>query len=211
MGIVPWVLKSSNLQDVQIAEPMSHIDVVESAAALETSLTPMPNSLEELKNWLPSQPVRTMLGRTGPQFFGGVEDAPLLVVVDGVDNDVDPEPMRSPFNAESAQLFELMMRAIVMPVGKRKQCVLHSKASYAQTSDGVVQSVAQQLHVQTRAVLLLVKRWDSAETESAEHHSIRLDQLAVPLWRIPHPDLLIERNELKRQAWLSLQALQSAL
>lgn len=211
MGIVPWISKSSNLQDVQIASPVSHIDVVESVAAAEVSLTPMPHSLEELKIWLPSQPVRTMLGRAGPQFFGGVEDAPLLVVVDGAENDVDPEPMRSPFNAESAQLFELMMRAIVMPVAKRKQCVLHSEASYAQTSHGVAESVAQQLHVHTRAVLLLVKRWDSVETEPAEQHSIRLDQSALPLWRIPHPDLLIQRNELKRQAWLSLQALQSAL
>ena len=211
MGIVPWVSKSSNLPDINVAAPVSHVDVVESVAADKTLAVPMPNSLEELKVWLPSQPVRTMLGRAGPQFFSGVEDAPLLVVVDGVDNEADTEPMRSPFNAESAQLFELMMRAIVMPVAKRKQCVLHSEASHNQTSAGGAESVAQQLHVQTRAVLLLVKRWDSVETEPAEHHSIRLDQSALPLWRIPHPDLLIERNELKRQAWVSLQALQSAL
>lgn len=211
MGIVPWVSKSADLSEVQAVVDVAPVDVVDSVAADKALVTPMPYSLEELKVWLPSQPVRSMLGRTGPQFFSGTEDAPLLVVVEGVDNDADTEPMRSPFNAESAQLFELMMRAIVMPLAKRKHCVLHSEASHNQPSVGIAESVSHQLHVQTRAVLLLAKRWDSVETVPAEHHHIRLDESALPLWRIPHPDLLIQRNELKRQAWLSLQALQSAL
>lgn len=211
MGIVPWVSKSVDTPEVQLAAPVTNLDVVETVSVEKAPLTPVPYSLEELKFWLPQQPVRTMLGRSGPQSFSGVEDAPLLVVVEGADSNTDTEPMRSPFNAESAQLFELMMRAIVMPVAKRKQCVLHSVASYAQPATGIAESVSQQLHVQTRAVLLLVKRWDSAETVAAENHHVRLDHPAIPLWRIPHPDVLIQRNELKRQAWLSLQALQSAL
>lgn len=211
MGIVPWVSRSADLPQVQLAAHVPPVDVVESVASDTAQVSPLPDSLEELKIWLPSQPVRSMLGRAGPQFFSGAEDAPLLVVVEGADNEAHTEPMRSPFNAESAQLFELMMRAIVMPLAKRKQCVLHSEVSYNQPSVGIAESVSHQLHVQTRAVLLLVKRWDSAETVTAEHHHSRLDQSALPLWRIPHPDLLIERNELKRQAWLCLQALQSAL
>jgi len=101
MGIVPWVSKSADISEVQAVVDVAPVDVVESVAADKALVTPMPYSLEELKVWLPSQPVRSMLGRTGPQFFSGTEDAPLLVVVEGVDNDADTEPMRSPFNAES--------------------------------------------------------------------------------------------------------------
>lgn len=216
MGIVPWVAKQNSfaeqLNDTGVETTTSVTAVVQSSD--ETAqITVPPDSLDDLKLWLPQQPLRSMLGRIGPQPYSGVEDAPLLVVTQSDEQDAHDEPLRTPFTAESSQLFELMMRAIAMPIAKRKLCVLRGPGSSAASSHSVEGNglFEQQLHVQTRAVLLLVNRWDALDGLATDQHHVRLDHSALPLWRIPHPDLLIQRTALKRQAWLSLQALQSAL
>jgi hypothetical protein len=131
-----------------------------------------------------------------------------LVVVDSKVSATAQQPAPgSPFNAESAQLFDLMMRSIKLTLGQRKLCCLSSDNDESDASDAAC--VFQLCVPQTKAILLLVQDWNSLSAPVTDH--FRLDQPALPVWRIPHPDLLIELNQLKRQAWTSLQALQSVL
>ncbi|MFT4727130.1 MAG: hypothetical protein ACI9UN_001625 [Granulosicoccus sp.] len=228
MGIVPWVSKSESL--IPMVEPITAVPeisaapiqqaVVRIAAPVETLapanvierpafvLGPMPESVEELALWLPSQPLGLLAVRSVYQNFVGQPEAPLLIVVDSKKSkDSDQPPAASPFNSEAAQLFDLMMRAINVTLGQRKLCHLSRRIDPASaTEPGVVVDLCVP---QTKAVLLLVQDWNSFTAPITDH--FRLDQPPLPVWRIPHPNLLLEFNQLKRQAWRSLQALQSVL
>lgn len=232
MGIVPWVSKSElpNPVPVSVSEdmtalsgavnaqiPQAAVDMAATVAALPADVAskhsayetaPMPSSVEELKVWLPSQSLGLLSVRSNHQAFIGQAEAPLLVVVDST-NSSDPvqSPPTSPFNAEAAQLFDLMMRAIKVTLGQRKLCHLSGGTDVPSASEPA--RVLELCVPQTRAILLLVKDWNTLEEPVTDH--FRLDQPALPVWRIPHPSLLIEFNQLKRQAWTSLQALQSTL
>lgn len=212
MGIVPWVPKAYAPETIS-ASPLAE-QTIDQPVAQPAISTPAPHALGDVKLWLPQQAVVQMAVRAGSQSYSGNDDAPLLVVVETADGDNPVEPVRSAFNTESAQLFELMMRAINMPLAKRKLCVLAAASNPDQPPNNVqrVSSVNELFHVQTKAVLLLVKRWDGMqELKTADDHHVRLEQPPLPVWRIPHPDLLIQQNQLKRQAWFALQALQSVL
>jgi hypothetical protein len=228
MGIVPWVSKSELLIPVSgtittvsepiavpslaagvavaaSVEPLATVNVIERPAFVPR---PMPESIEELALWLPSQPVGLLAVRSRYQRFVGQPEAPLLIVVEPAElTDSVQSAHTTPFNAEAAQLFDLMMRAINVTLGQRKLCHL---SFVVDASDATETAYVMDLCVpQTKAVLLLVQDWDSLTAPVADH--FRLDQPPLPVWRIPHPDLLLEFNQLKRQAWTSLQALQSVL
>ena len=232
MGIVPWVSKLELPSPVPspvpeamtalseaVAEqvPQAAAQTAAAVAALSDEKVfkhpayvagPMPSSVEELKVWLPCQPLSLLAVRSKHQAFVGQAEAPLLVVVDSANStDTVQSPPATPFNAEAAQLFDLMMRAIKVTLGQRKLCHLSGGAEVP-TATGSAR-VLDLCVPQTRAILLVVQDWNTLAEPVADH--FRLDQPALPVWRIPHPDLLLEFNQLKRQAWTSLQALQSAL
>jgi hypothetical protein len=232
MGIVPWVSKSelpspvpilvsedmTTLSEAVTAQiPQVNVDIAATVAALPAEVTskhpayvtgPMPSSVEELKVWLPSQPLGVLAVRSNHQAFIGQAEAPLLVVVESADSkDSVQSPPTTPFNAEAAQLFDLMMRAMKVTLGQRKLCYLPGGTDAASASESA--RVLDLCVPQTRAILLMVKDWNTLADPVTDH--FRLDQPALPVWRIPHPNLLLEFNQLKRQAWTSLQALQSTL
>jgi hypothetical protein len=228
MGIVPWVSKSQSL--IPLSKPMTALPeassepiqqaVVSIGVTVETLapanvverptsvLGPMPESIEELSLWLPSQPLGLLAVRSEYQSFVGQPEAPLLVVVDSTKSkNSDQPPATSPFNSEAAQLFDLMMRAINVTLGQRKLCYLSRRID---PSSAIQHGVVMDLCIpQTKGVLLLVQDWNSFTAPITDH--FRLDQPPLPVWRIPHPNLLLEFNQLKRQAWRSLQALQPVL
>ncbi|MFT5893303.1 MAG: hypothetical protein ACI8VW_000168 [bacterium] len=228
MGIVPWVSKSDSMgaisetitapswpiaarsqhtviSELATVEPLGAEKVIERPAFV---LGPMPATVEELKLWLPSQPLGLLTVRSTSQRFVGQPEAPLLIIVDSTKSpDVVQPPAASPFNAEAAQLFDLMMRAIKVTLGQRKLCHLARENSVPGATKGAC--VLDLCVPQTKAILLLVQDWNSFTAPVPDH--FRLDQPPLPVWRIPHPDLLLEFNQLKRQAWKSLQALQSVL
>lgn len=228
MGIVPWVSKSKSQTPIAessaaLLEPtaapiqpasVSVAATVESLPAakiieLPTFVAgPMPESVEDLSLWLPSQPVGLLAVRSVMQNFVGQSEAPLLIVVESTHStDSDQLLTASPFSAEAAQLFDLMMRAISVTLGQRKVCHLSARVDDPHATG--VACVAELCVPQTKAILLLVRDWNSLTAPVVDH--FRLDQPPLPVWRIPHPDLLLEFNQLKRQAWTSLQALQSVL
>jgi len=211
MGIVPWVSKSEKLRPMPLQDPSPGSEpTLNLTPAPEQIQRPglMPQAVGELKQWLPSQAVGLLSVRSMPLSFVGQAEAPLLVVVESTKSaDLPQSPPTSPFKAESAQLFDLMMRSINITLGQRKLCYLSSETELmgAENSDNVMDLCVPQ----TRAVLLLVQDWNSLTVPVVDH--FRMDQPPLPVWRIPHPDLLLEFNQLKRQAWVSLQALQSVL
>lgn len=234
MGIVPWVSKSEMpVADVVVPQSETPVATNKSAgvgvATVIESLTaevvaepaiavpgpgpvaglgPMPEAIDDLRQWLPFQRVGLLSVRTQSQYFVGHLEAPLLVIADSVTPAGSVQaPLSTPFNAEAAQLFDLMMRAINVTLGQRKMCYLSNETN---TADAIKAEQVQDLCVaQTKAVLLLTHDWNRLATPVADH--FRLDQPPLPVWRIPHPDVLLEFNQLKRQAWSSLQALQSVL
>ena len=234
MGIVPWVSKSE-LPVADVVVPHTETPVATNkdagvATAIESltaevvaeptfvvpgpgtgtgaGLGPMPEAIDDLRQWLPSQRVGLLSVRSQSQYFVGHLEAPLLVIADSVTPPGSVQaPLPTPFNAEAAQLFDLMMRAINVTLGQRKVCYLSNENNSA---DAIKAEQVQGLCVaQTKAVLLLTHDWNRLATPVADH--FRLDQPPLPAWRIPHPDVLLEFNQLKRQAWSSLQALQSVL
>lgn len=230
MGIVPWVSKAELPNPVPVPEAMTALSEAVTAqipqAAADMAATvavlpdekvfkhpayltgPTPSSVEDLKVWLPSQPLGLLSVRSKPQAFVGQAEAPLLVVVDSADSkDPVQSPPTTPFNAEAAQLFDLMMRAIKVTLGQRRLCHLSGETD-APSATGSAR-VLDLCVPQTRAILLVVQDWNTLAEPVTDH--FRLDQPALPVWRIPHPNLLLEFNQLKRQAWTSLQALQTTL
>lgn len=233
MGIVPWVLKSepyavppAEAETVKLVPETASVLIADGIGTRVTeqpgiiapasttasispaiAIRPMPMAIEALKLWLPSQTLGQLMVRSQVQSFVGQAEAPLLVVVDSIKFATPVQPPASPFSAEAAQLFDLMMRAITVTLGQRKLCYL---ASGSDSPDaGNPQHVLDICTPQTKAVLLLVHDWNTLAEPVIDH--FRLDQPALPVWRIPHPDLLLEFNQLKRQAWTSLQALQSLI
>jgi len=227
MGIVPWVSKvePAVLSTAPESTEPSAIPNLKIGISTETATstssaaeqvfdstafvpTPMPERIEQLKMWLPTQPLGALTVRSEQQVFIGQPEAPLLVVVDSNLGSSSLQPAAgAAFTAEAAQLFDLMMRAINVTLGQRKLCRLVSKPDASDVAEFA--TVSQLCVAQTRAILLLVHDWNSLSVPITDH--FRLDQPPLPVWRIPHPDLLLEFNQLKRQAWTSLQALQSAL
>lgn len=185
----------------------------EAVPASPDSNEPMPEPLDELKHWLPQQSLGLLSVRSQLQHIVGKPDAPLLVVVQSnLVSKTGQLPPSTPFSVDAAQLFDLMMRAIQVTLGARKVVHLASAseslsiAPAAQIPEVRVKDVCDP---QTKAVLLLVQDWNTYTAPIEDH--FRLDQPALPVWRIPHPDLLLQQSQLKRQAWTSLQTLQAVL
>lgn len=182
---------------------------VNSAASIpaSTEWVEPPEDVTELAAWLPAQMLSPVSSAGQSLFYAGIETAPLLIVEEADVSNQLAGPVG--MSAEGAQLFELMMRAITVPATKRKLCLLASNA--APNSTSATACVQEMIYPETRAVLYLSRRWDSISQCSTSEHHCRLVQSLLPAWRVPHPDILLQRSDYKRQAWHCLQGLQSAL
>lgn len=225
MGLVAWSSAHSQRMDSHIPAVSVSLDGMQAQAieaAIEPALTTVndnPHTAQPL-DWvaqLAAQTLETFSYRGIMVDCIGVDTAPLMVVCSAFDAIDEPEPSQSvdkPMTAECTQLFDLMMRSIGMARNNIRLCTASQ-----QTSITDARSVASLLTPQTRAVLLLDASMASsgasgaAFSESIERDtdSARLLPSQLPVWRIPHPELLLRTPSLKRLAWQNLKALRQAI
>jgi len=194
MGLVPWVSSSQPVAPEVLAAPVASPLVRSSGAA--------PADPQALSLWLPHQPFAPFLSSGRTRHFIGPEDAALLVIVE-----TGPDKVQQPLEGDAARLFDLMMRAISITRQKLRIGALDSEPSSLEQP-----CLTDLYNPQTKAVLVLLQNWDASDDLApATHDSVQLVSPPCLMWRIPHPDVLLQRNQLKRQAWQSLQALQRVL
>ncbi len=212
MGLVAWTCKdvSESLTDSILKNQPEHL-------ALSTPTpTPTPiaasnagvtdgSGLAALAQWLVEQPLLPLVYRGATVSYIGQDQSALLVVClhSGT-------PQASALDPGSEQLFDLMMRAINMPRNAITQCAVAAKpfTPAGSTQSSIYLDAICTAH--TRAILVLDP--DSADLYSpveAEHG--RMPTSSLPVWRLPHPDLLLQTPALKRRAWETLKALQLML
>ena len=214
MGIVPWVSRNPvpeaaldrSLEPVlstddRVAELSEH--VVDSSHLISTDL---PSDLDALGLWLPEQPLASFRYKGAVHTVLGHPEASVLVVVHRHrQNDSE-----LPLSGDAAQLFELMMRSINLGRSDVRQCALAESVGPSDRQQSVVQSVSDACTAQIRAILLLLPL-EANNDPSADAHHCRSAQSQLPVWRISHPDILLQENQRKRQAWQAMKALQHYL
>lgn len=205
-------------QEGHVNDPHAVLDAGDSVTAAAPITAPqatdletfaLPLELNALANWLPSQRLAAFKERGVIQHMTGSKTARLVVVVEpmaGVANQV-------PLSGDALRLFELMMRAISL---SRRDVAITGLAGGNTSVDPALNTEASEETLaiictdHTRAVVLLQQQWAYQSTNAAEHHT-RLALHQLPVWRLPHPDLLLQQSALKRPAWQMLKAVQSVL
>jgi len=197
MGLVPWVSRLQPVVPEFLAVPAAPV----ASPALSPIVSP-PADLQALSRWLPHQPFAPFLSSGRTRHVIGPEDAALLVIVE-----TGPGTVQQPLEGDAARLFDLMMRAISVTRQKLRIGALASEPRLLEQP-----CLTDLYNRQTKAVLVLLQSWDASDDLApATDDTVQLASPPCPLWRIPHPDVLLQRNQLKRQAWQSLQALQRVL
>jgi len=187
MGIVPWVQRGSD---------SSTLDVVGSVGNSIASA----ESVSQDEIGIADRPLCALAKGVA---IGNVS-APLLVVVETAELIVT-----TPLAGDAAQLFEQMMRSIDVTRAAVCQCAISTNsASVANESETLSSLVSLE-----RAVgLVLTHEIDDNEDPSAHAFDLVIDgRNPLPMWRIPHPDLLLAQPLRKRQAWQILKAVRRAL
>lgn len=215
MGIVAWVSDDNSVADLLPVPKMPDSDVgsVSDAAALRLPVRSstdetmtniaMPSAIDELANWLVRQPL-TMLTYKGRQAnYIGSENAALVIVCLQME-----QSNQLPLSSECTQLFDLMMRAIDVPRTDFRQCSISTKPTNQDNAHDTAAGVYLEdiFTPHTRAVLVL-DPYVKSESDMPQVHNTQLPSTSLPLWRIPHPDLLLKTPTLKRQAWEALKGL----
>ncbi len=182
MGIVPWVQRD----DVPRNEVPRDEEPNEGVA--DTGLT------------FADRPLRALASGISI----GHAQAPLLVIVES-----DESPLTAPLSGDAAQLFEQMMRSIDITRSSVCQCCIASSI----TSDIPGQdTIASQVSIDRLAGIVLTHEIDDNEQASAHASLLQLPgRNALPMWRIPHPDILLMHPLRKRQAWQALKAVRQIL
>jgi len=206
MGLVAWVSRedeyvdayADTTADVSAHDSNTSSTPVSPTVAPDSSCTEWvepPKDVTELAAWLPAQMLSPVSSAAQSLFYAGIETAPLLIIEEADNSNQLAGPVG--MSADGAKLFELMMRAISVPTTRRKLCLLASNALAAGSLvDGSAAKacVQEMIYPDTRAVLYLSRRWDSISHCSTSEHHCRLVQSLLPTWRIPHPDILLQRR-----------------
>ena len=204
MGFVPWVQRESSTalaaKDVQHLVDSSvleqSIDVTAANGGPEAEIAP---ALADTSAFA-SRPLCALANG----FSIGHAQAPLLVVVETTDMS-----LKAPLTGDAAQLFEQMMRSIDVTRGSVCQCAVLADGGEAESGQATVSSLVS---TQLVAGLLLCHEIDDLEAASAHAFSLPLaGRNALPMWRIPHPDILLTQPLKKRQAWQALKAVRQIL
>lgn len=199
MGIVPWVLRdgASDLAAQVIGHPVADCPVdVPLEGAVESAVDRTSDRLLAFA----SRPLCSLVNG----FSIGHAEAPLLVVVE-----THELLVTAPLTGDAAQLFEQMMRSIDVTRGAVCQCAVPANANNAEFGQATVSSLVS-LHC--AAGILLSHDIDDVEDASAHAFSLPVaGRNDLPMWRIPHPDILLSHPLKKRQAWQALKAVRQRL
>lgn len=228
MGFVAWTSRSNDhavvserptvphaVEELPIADAVPAQSPISSLTSSSATTGPatnnymanaaMPSAINQLAQWLVRQPLAQLNYKGRQASYMGSEQAALLVVcVQAADSS------SLPLSRESTQLFDLMMRAIEMPRTGFRQCAVPAVASAHASDTSQTVYLDDIFTPQTRAVLVL-DPIDTSASEASNAHTVLLPTSSLPLWRVPHPDLLLRAPALKRQAWEALKGLRRVL
>jgi hypothetical protein len=222
MGLVAWTSKLNESEVSVCDEPKHGIHANLDSATRKADHSQAADSLQEvlhvpvgvasvrgpdLAAWLENQPLMPFSYRGSPLNVLGSEQASLVVVCMH-DAATEQSQASLPLSSECASLFDLMIRAIDLPRTAVRQCVVSRTSALQQTSDW--QSFDNLLSPHVRAILVL-ELLDIWENTSVDSDAATLPGCALPMWRIPHPQILLDNPSLKRRAWESLKCLKKLL
>ena len=203
MGFVPWVQREASSAPVVTGSPQA---VAVSAERQAIDLAVIAANEVDIahaaadESTIASRPLCSLANG----FSIGHAQAPLLVVVETSDSNI-----KAPLEGDAAQLFEQMMRSIDVTRGLVCQCAVLAEAKQVESGQATVLSLVSS-HV--TAGLVLCHDIDDVEAASAHAFSLTFaERNALPMWRIPHPDILLTQPLKKRQAWQALKAVRQVL
>lgn len=200
-------LTEVDIDDGHLVETVQPHPIAEKDAVLPYSLPfdELSVSLEATVLWLVNRRLANMIYQGANAVCIGSERASLLVVCLHPERDV-----QSPLSAQSTQLFDLMMSSIEVPRTEFRQCAISTHAQTSSPHNSETVCLEDMLLAQTRAILILDSRPAAFTNDDVVNKSL-LPGSSLPLWRTPHPELLLARPILKRCAWESLKDLKRTL
>lgn len=216
MGIVPWVDRTKIPTPSLVSEPSENpalqtvvetvlreermADVAASAQPAASVKSRVSTPAELMQIPLVEIPFR---GQICTQL--GKADAPLLILVEAISN----QQKQYPFEATDAKLFDDMLRAINW---RRQDVCLAVLPPTHQTDLAPVENgpcVADVCKPHRDAVLLF--RHSVPLSLNADELLVPMERESMPAWQLPHPALLRESPDRKRQAWNVLKAARARL
>ena len=219
MGLVAWtsVHRASGQATPATSGKVAVVDTV-----VEQNRYPAPregasHDCSTLAQWLVEQAVVPFNFRGNSVSCVGSEQAILVVVClhrPESDNGITPE---LPLTQDCASLLNQMMRAIDMPAAAIRQCVIRSRSDNETAPETVPETAppekrGQGLEVVVTPTVKAVLVLDTAEQWLDDDKDYELlPGSSLPMWRIPHPRILLAETSLKRRAWKNLKALKQAL
>lgn len=194
MGIVPWVSRFADESADEASAPLG-----KSAPLIAGAKAPC--DVADLGEWLLGQRLVPIEFRGALHPVLGVAGAPLLVVL----SQENTLPVAGSMTGDDGRLFELMLRSIALGNRDTRRCLLGNEPT--STSD-----ISSLLTAQTRGVLVLMEDWSFDVSDvTVEQHRGRLPQSGLPVWRMAHPSIVLQRAMLKRQAWQVLKNIRAML
>ena len=167
------------------------------------------NDSVSLAEWLEKQPLVTFAHRGKSVSWIGSEQATLAVVCMHEEGLHDMQAATLPLPTDCAQLLDLMMRAIELPKNAIMQCVVNSSADLSTDHQPGSQTLEKVVTPMIRGILVLDIRDNWPDTPINTETSL-MPVSSLPVWRIPHPQLLLTNPSLKRRAWETLKDLKRA-
>ena len=224
MGLVAWtsVRRASGEATPATSGKAAVVDTVVEQNSHPAPLEGASHDGSTLAQWLVEQALVPFNFRGNSVSCVGSEQAILVVVClhrPEMDDGITPD---LPLTQDCASLLNQMMRAIDLPAAAIRQCVMRSREDN-ETAPETAPETAKQLPKQlekrgqglevvvtptVKAVLVL----DTAELWLDDDKDYELlPGSSLPMWRIPHPRILLAETSLKRRAWKNLKALKQAL
>lgn len=230
MGLVAWTSKRATNSEPHIksaehsqAESSHEAAKLSANESIEPASSPIPAKANELGTLTSSAATKSELPDWISQLANGAlvefshrgkmvsctgnDNANLIVFCDHeLTNANTGEATTMPLSNQCMQLFDLMMRSI----GLARNNV---RMGLVATPDSVPDSPSPASIVlpQCQAVLLLDGSTDSRSEMATQPDNGRMPQSQLPVWRIAHPQLLLDNPLLKRRAWNNLKAVKRAL
>lgn len=227
MGLVAWtqhldpvsapLVSCGNAAAVPTPEDSSTVSdgpagIADNSSAPVFNAAAMPFDIDALAEWLVEQALVQFNHRGTSVSFSGSEQASLLVVCVHTDMNSQDAASIQPLNAQCTQLLKLMLQAIDLSMTDIRQCLVTAVDSVrsASDNDGSPETIDGLCTPHNKGVLLLDPLY-SESTHQSGSDACLIPTSSLPLWRIPHPDCLLQDPALKRHAWESLKAVKHAL
>ena len=168
-------------------------------------------SCASLAAWVEKQPLLPFSYRGSQVSFVGAEQARLVVVCMHSEANEKMPDASLPLSSQCASLLDLMIRAIELPGAAIRQCVVSRSSNVGDVSETTEYSGFDAvISPYVRAVLVL-ELHDIWQTTTVESDVASLPGSSLPIWRIPHPQILLDNSSLKRRAWENLKCVKKLL